>query len=58
MTIEKNTSPQDWFVNIEERIEQAQQKSALKVNQGLLQLYFDIGFSILDVQKRLGWGVN
>lgn len=49
-------SPQHWFVNIQQKIERAQQKTALKVNHELLQLYSEIGQSILDVQRRKGWG--
>ncbi|BDD12097.1 hypothetical protein FUAX_45290 (plasmid) [Fulvitalea axinellae] len=45
-----------WFADIQLKIEQARQRTALKVNQDLLGLYFEIGSSILDVQNRLGWG--
>lgn len=56
MNIKKQESPQHWFTVIQQKIEQAQQNTALKVNQDLLQLYFDIGTSILSVQKEKGWG--
>lgn len=56
MNIKKQESPHHWFAAIQQKIEQAQQNTALKVNQDLLQLYFDIGTSILSVQKEKGWG--
>jgi predicted nuclease of restriction endonuclease-like (RecB) superfamily len=47
---------QDWFTSIRDKIEHARFATSIKVNNELLQLYFTIGKSILDVQKRLGWG--
>lgn len=56
MSIEKQLSPEKWFANIQHKIEQAQHNTALKVNQDLLQLYYEIGRSIIEVQEQLGWG--
>ena len=47
---------QDWFTSIKDTIAQARVATSVKVNNELLQLYFNIGNSILDVQNRLGWG--
>lgn len=46
----------DWFTSIRDKIQHARIATSIKVNNELLQLYFSIGNSILDVQKRLGWG--
>lgn len=40
---------QDWFTSIKGKIEQARTATSIKVNNELLQLYFAIGSSILDV---------
>ncbi len=45
-----------WSKDISGKIKRAQLRTALKVNSEMLQLYWEIGFSVLDVQKRLGWG--
>lgn len=45
-----------WFTSIKDKIKQAHITASIKVNNELLQLYFTIGNSILDVQERLGWG--
>jgi len=47
---------QAWFISIQDKIKQARIATSLKVNNELLQLYFTIGNSVLDVQKRMGWG--
>lgn len=49
-------SAQDWFESIQHRIAQAQQQTALTINKDLLQLYYEIGTSILKVQAEKGWG--
>ena len=46
----------DWLVSITNKIELAHTRASIKVNYEMLQLYFDIGSSILDVQKHRGWG--
>ena len=56
MSDNKSMSPHDWFFSIQQKIAQSQQNTALNVNSELLQLYFEIGQSILDVQGQLGWG--
>lgn len=50
------TSAQDWFEAIQQKIALAQQQTALTVNRELLQLYFEIGASILQMQAEKGWG--
>jgi predicted nuclease of restriction endonuclease-like (RecB) superfamily len=47
---------QNWSLLITNRIKQAQTFAALKVNQEMLQLYWDIGDSILKQQNAKGWG--
>jgi len=46
----------DWIVSITNKIELAHTRASIKVNNEMLQLYFDIGSSILDVQKHQAWG--
>lgn len=46
------------FVEIKKRIQEAQIKAALAVNQGLIQLYWEIGTSILKKQQEDGWGAK
>jgi len=45
-----------WANNIINQIKNAQIVTALKVNSDMLNLYWFIGNSILDVQKSKGWG--
>ena len=46
----------DWIATINHKIELAHTRASIKVNNEMLQLYFDIGSSILDVQKHQAWG--
>lgn len=41
---------------LKERIRSAQIKASLSVNEKLLELYWDIGKTIIDKQKEEGWG--
>lgn len=45
-----------WRESIITAINRAKMNAALKVNSSLLQLYFEIGCSIVDKQEKLGWG--
>ncbi len=47
---------QNWALLISEKIKQAHTRAALKVNDEMLQLYWEIGNSILLIQKEKGWG--
>ena len=49
-------SYEDWQSLISDKIRKAQIRTSLTVNSEMLQLYWDIGNSILVVQKQLGWG--
>ena len=42
--------------NLKKRIQTAQLKAALSVNQELIKLYWEIGKDIVDRQKSYGWG--
>ncbi len=50
------------FINfaesISDKIRNAQMTASIKVNSEMLQLYWEIGNSILDVQKNEGWGTQ
>jgi predicted nuclease of restriction endonuclease-like (RecB) superfamily len=43
---------------LKERIIAAQVKASLSVNEKLLELYWDIGRTIIDKQKEEGWGTK
>lgn len=45
-----------FFVEIKERIHQAQYDALRSVNKELIQLYWDIGKKIVEKQSELGWG--
>src|SRR3990172_9854241 len=41
---------------LQERIRTAQIKASLSINEKLLELYWDIGKTIVEKQKEEGWG--
>jgi len=47
-----------WIKNINTKIVTAQTKALLSVNSEMLQLYWEIGSSILDAQHNKGWGAQ
>jgi predicted nuclease of restriction endonuclease-like (RecB) superfamily len=49
---------QDWLKTLKNRIQAAQQRAVLAVNQELLQLYWQIGSDILLRQQEQGWGAK
>jgi len=46
----------EWASFIAEKIRRAHVRAAIKVNEELIQLYWEIGSSILEQQKAKGWG--
>jgi len=46
----------NWTILISDKIKQAQTRASFKVNEEMLQLYWDIGNSIITQQKQEGWG--
>src|SRR5690554_3327616 len=56
MDIQKKENYDNWFRQISQKIAQSRITIRIKVNTELLQLYFDIGSSILEVQEEKGWG--
>jgi len=46
----------NWTILISDKIKQAQTRTSFKVNEEMLQLYWDIGKSIITQQKQEGWG--
>ena len=50
------TEYKKFFVEVKERIRQAQYDALRAVNKELIQLYWDIGKKIIDSQNLLGWG--
>lgn len=48
----------DWLRTLKSRIQAAQQRAVLAVNQELLQLYWQIGSDILLRQQEQGWGAK
>lgn len=50
------TEYKKFFVEVKERIHQAQYDALRAVNKELIQLYWDIGKKIVEKQNKLGWG--
>jgi predicted nuclease of restriction endonuclease-like (RecB) superfamily len=48
----------NWTILISDKIKQAQTRASFKVNEEMLQLYWDIGNSIITQQKQEGWGTK
>lgn len=48
----------DWLKDIKSKIANAQVQAHLKVNEMMLQLYWDVGTEILKKQKEQGWGTQ
>ena len=46
----------NFFIEIKERIRQAQYDALKSVNKQLIELYWDIGKMIVEKQESLGWG--
>ena len=45
------------FLNdLKNKIKQTQYQAYKTVNKGFIKLYWDIGKSIVEKQKKLGWG--
>jgi predicted nuclease of restriction endonuclease-like (RecB) superfamily len=49
---------QQWASIIAGKIRNAHTRASLKVNEEMLQLYWEIGNSILENQKKKGWGAK
>ena len=47
-----------WLAELKHRIQSAQQRAALAVNQELVLLYWQIGGDILERQQAKGWGAK
>ena len=45
-----------WLRDVKSRIQSARISAARSVNRELILLYWDIGLSIVEKQKELGWG--
>jgi hypothetical protein len=57
--IQKITNQPDYaqfLVEIKERIHKSRYEAAKMVNREIIQLYWDIGRSIVEKQQTLGWG--
>ncbi|GHV10717.1 hypothetical protein FACS189491_00720 [Spirochaetia bacterium] len=46
----------EFILNVKQRIQAAQIKASVAVNHGLMELYWDIGASIVEKQKQTAWG--
>lgn len=51
-----NSEFSEWIKNIKREIRSAQIKTAVKVNSGLLHLYWNLGKEITERQKTSNWG--
>ena len=53
-----NKSYQTFLKKIKEKVKTSQLKAAVAINQELIKLYWDIGNSVLERQKKEGWGAK
>jgi predicted nuclease of restriction endonuclease-like (RecB) superfamily len=53
-----NKAYQQWLKTLKEQIQQTQFRTAQRVNNELVLLYWQIGKSILEKQETLGWGAK
>ncbi len=53
-----NTTYRQFFVEVKQKIKQAQLRAMVTVNQQMLLLYWDIGNMILQRQEKEGWGAK
>ncbi|GHT15670.1 hypothetical protein AGMMS4956_16130 [Bacteroidia bacterium] len=51
-----NTDFKQWLVSLKTRIRQSQIKAAIRVNEELLRLYWDLGHDIVVRQMDAAWG--
>lgn len=51
-----NQEYRDWLLDLKGRIRQSQIKAAVKVNEELLRLYWDMGRDITEQQRDTQWG--
>jgi len=56
--IQNTVSLKSWIETIKNKILEAQTRASFKVNAEMLQLYWEIGNSILEVQNTDGWGAQ
>lgn len=56
MSLSTNQDYKDFFADIKHRIQHAQVKAVVAVNQQMLLLYREIGSEILQRQKTANWG--
>jgi predicted nuclease of restriction endonuclease-like (RecB) superfamily len=52
----KNTDFKQWLIDLKSRIRQSQFKAAIKVNEEMLHLYWDLGRDIVVRQMDAVWG--
>ena len=54
--ISSNKKYADFFLEIKQRIREAQYAALKAVNKELIMLYWDIGKKIVEQQEKYGWG--
>ncbi len=54
--IKTNTEYKQFVIELKRRIRQSQLKAAVKVNYELLDLYWELGAKIVEMQKAYSWG--
>jgi predicted nuclease of restriction endonuclease-like (RecB) superfamily len=47
-----------WITSLKEKIRTSQIKAAIAVNQEMIELYWDIGKSIVEKQEQSSWGAK
>ncbi len=57
-TLSTSTNYASFLEQLKKRVQQAQLKASLAVNSELIQLYWDMGKSIVEKQEKEGWGTQ
>lgn len=56
LSLSNNTDFKEWINLLKKEVRQAQLKAAIRVNSGLLHLYWQMGADICQKQKNVQWG--
>lgn len=54
--IKTNNEYKQFVIELKSKIRQSQLKAAVKVNYELLDLYWELGSKIVEMQKEYSWG--
>ncbi len=58
MNITDNAEYKHWLTEIKNKIQSAQIKASITINSQMIDLYWELGKSIVEKQENLGWGTS